>query len=235
MKKKVYLIILIIIAIALTVAGLFLLNEPTTEEKTLPTPSDYSLTTLYKTTTCYTKDCEAKSEDSYLKISYNYDSKILQDAITKLNKETEAYYNQVITSTVDNQTCLNTFNNHSLRIYNTYDSYTTDEIISISIQRTKINLCTNETEPFQVTAYLYDIKEDKMLTTKEVMTKLNISDEDIKNAIMATNATLSQLENLTIETNDTYEDLVIYYGTDKKLYVSYFIPEMNSYFSANIG
>ena len=74
-----------------------------------------------------------------------------------------------------------------------------------------------------------------MLTPEEAMTKLNISTEDIRNAIMATNTTLSQLENLTIETKDTYDDLVIYYGTDKKLYVSYFVPEMNSYFSANIG
>lgn len=228
-------ILLIIIPIVLIVVGVIFTIFPLSK-KELPTIKNYGLEETKKIVTCYSPDCKNSIEDIYANMSYDYESDLLQEKIRKINQDTADYYNLVINSTTEEKTCssIRNYNKHSLRVSNHYHSYTTDQLISISVKRSKINICTDDVEAYQTEAYIYDIAEDKLLSVEETMKTLGITQKDIMEAIENTNKAFAESTGKTIVTKEHYDDIALFYNTVGKLYVSYFIDEINDYYSAPI-
>lgn len=237
MKKRLLIILAIIASFALIATGVILSFPKTQKEK--PTQDDYSIKTINSVKVCTNPECEPPMEDYYANMIHKYDSKVLQDAIKKINKTTDDYYKEVIATDMSDANCesLRANNQYSLRILSRYNSYTTDKVITLSVQRTKINICTYEATHMLSETYVYDIENDKLLTVAETKKLLGITEEQIYNAIRASNTKLAKMENVEIETPGKFPDdqIAIFYGTDGYLYVEYFVQELNSYNQAEIG
>lgn len=236
MKKNIPIIIVIVLAVLLIGVGVILTTNNDTKKSTPPTAENYKLEEYGTITTCYNEDCSAFAGDNYAKITYDYDSKKLQDAIDKINKETEENYSEAKNSTTNDSSCelIKDYNENSIRYSNQYNVYTNDKVVSIAVSRTKINVCTNEYNPRQTEVYIYDFINDKILTLEETMNLLDITYNDIHEDIYATNKELSQLEKVEITTKDKYDDVVLYYNSVGTLFASYYIEELNVYYSASI-
>lgn len=237
MKSKIFSIILIVLGIGLITVGIFT-NNRQPELKNAPKGiNGYTVKEKNVIKTCYDPECQSEKTDLYADISYKYDSKVLQNAIKILNKNTTNFYKVASESTMEDPNCspeIRAVNKNSIRFSNDYNTYSDGKVITLNIKRTKTNICTREVESMQSENYVYDIENDKMLNIEETMQKLQISKEELNNAIKKSNETLSRITGKQIATKDNYTDIKIYYNTKGQLYVSYYVDETKEYISALI-
>lgn len=233
MKKVIFIILVIIGILLISFGAYYLINN---NKKDIPKKLDgYDIVDFATIDTCLDEACENKITDYYSDISYDYDSQVLQDAIKKLNKKTKEYYELANSSTRDAECLISpSVNTKGTRISSNYSVYSDGKIITLNIQRTKYNICNNDSESYKPENYVYDTESDKMLSFEEAKEKFSVSDNDILEAIKKTNEVFGSDINMQIETKEKYTDLSFYYNTIGDLLVSYPVPELNGYASALI-
>lgn len=228
MKKNILLIILIFGAFALIGAGVMLVAPAEKNDKKGQEHDLYDLKEYGRIKTCFSEDCQNSVTDVYAKISYDYDSKVLQNAINNINKQIESDYKEASNSDVTSPQCseIPSTNKHSIRYYHQYYSYTNNDIVYLAFKRDKMNICDGSNISYQVDAYYYDIKNDKMIDRATLLKRIEYEEASVESAIKEELSYLSIEKNITLEYNDKYKDNVIYYDSIGDLYVSFYVEEL---------
>lgn len=234
MKKKITSIVLFCIGLLMIGGGIFYIVYNTNQKNPLPKNS-YKLTDGKSIEVCINPDgCLNMGTDAYANITYNIDNKDIQDTLEKVNKETEELYQKAINSDMSAPECqaYTAWYEHRYRSNMLYYSYTGDDFVSFFIQRMKQDLCVEGSEEYEYEFYYYDINKHKFLTEQEVMEKVNISDEDVKDAIRESVKGLSEITGVDYDINNIISDYHLYYDSDGNLIASYYAPEDRAIYTA---
>lgn len=162
----------------------------------------------------------------YYKINYSGDIDEVKSIVNNINNETQQVYEIANTSNMEDESCASFRNlyNHSIITFTEYFNYEDENFVSIAILRNKKNICTNEIESEQK-AYIYDKNEKKVITQEEFIVKLNVTQDEINNAIQQSLDTLNTYDRTNYTIENTYQDGVrdslIFYNDDGRLFISY--------------
>lgn len=184
------------------------------------------------------ENCGTLTDGNYAKLVYESDFPEVKKAINKINDDTEKYYQESLSSTMDDPSCLavKDIYKHSIQVFNDFSVKLKNDILGISVNRSKKNLCTQQRESMQVESYLFDTKSKKMLTQEEFKKKMHLDNKKIENAIKENIKTLNQYSdiNYSLENvrHDNKNDIILYYNLSGELLVSYFQSEDQTYYSA---
>lgn len=234
MKKKITSIVLFCIGLLMIGGGIFYIVYNTNQKNPLPKNS-YKLTDGKSIEVCINPDgCLNMGTDTYANITYNIDNEDIQDTLEKVNKETEELYQKAINSDMSDPECqaYTSWYEHRYRSNMLYYSYTGDDFVSFFIQRMNQDLCVEGSEEYEYEFYYYDINKNKFLTEQEVMEKVNISDEDVKDAIRESVKGLSEITGVDYDINNIISDYHLYYDSDGNLIASYYAPEDRAIYTA---
>ena len=234
MKNKKVSIILLIFGLMLLITGVVsvIIQLQNKSNIYVPEETEYTLDLIDNVSTCYTEICPTISSISLNKINYETDNAELRAGIDKINRESEEYYQMVVESDVSNPSCEMYREElvHDTIVNEYYLIYTKGRYDSVGISRYIYNVCDNIYKYQQVEVYIYDKKEDKVLSQEEFKNALNLSDEEIRAKI--NEDLLSPNEGLdasvTIDDVD-FNDLVLFYDYNGDLYVSYKETKGNTY------
>ena len=234
MKKKITSIVLFCIGLLMIGGGIFYIVYNINQKNPLPKNS-YKLTDGKSIEVCINPDgCLNMGTDTYANITYNIENKDIQDTLEKVNKETEELYQKAINSDMSDPECqaYTSWYEHRYRSNMLYYSYTGDDFVSFFIQRMNQDLCVEGSEEYEYEFYYYDINKNKFLTEQEVMEKVNISDEDVKDAIRESVKGLSEITGVDYDINNIISDYHLYYDSDGNLIASYYAPEDRAIYTA---
>ena len=234
MKKKITSIVLFCMGLLMIGGGIFYIVYNTNQKNPLPKNSD-KLTDGKSIEVCINPDgCLNMGTDTYANITYNIDNEDIQDTLEKVNKETEELYQKAINSDMSDPECqaYTSWYEHRYRSNMLYYSYTGDDFVSFFIQRMNQDLCVEGSEEYEYEFYYYDINKNKFLTEQEVMEKVNISDEDVKDAIRESVKGLSEITGVDYDINNIISDYHLYYDSDGNLIASYYAPEDRAIYTA---
>lgn len=181
-----------------------------------------------------TSNCQPFAIVEYPNISYSSGTAI-DSKIEKINQDTKKYYQTAIDSDVSDGSCVsvNTIYNHSRQTFSDLYEYHNDDYLAFAISRIDINLCANLKDSQQMESYVYSIKEEKLLTQEELKESLQISNEDLKEAITQTidEYNSSAGTSVTIDEIDL-NDTVVFFNGSGEVVVSYPWVDNISYFTA---
>ena len=233
-NKKIIIVLIIAIAVLALVGIMLFLRSSSTKEEKVDTFFDYPKDQIKKIKVCKnSSDCMFPDDVfNYLTVKDQYTG--LNESIKMINKETEDYYNQVKNSDLSSDECSAVRNKYTKGLYveNVFINYSNDKYISINTKRTITNLCTMKITRPQVKVYLYDIKADKMITQDEFIERENITDEEIKTAIDKMNEILKKDGEVIGDVD--YSDIVLFYGYQGDIGVSYRFVDDDMYFDATV-
>lgn len=195
----------------------------------------------FKIENCYDKNDKncMHSTNYYYNIVLHGDYPLLQKEVDDINKETKSLYENAkstLTDTDDvSDSCyaVKDIYRHRVSYGAEYYGYENDDFVTIAIQREEYNFCDNKSYFKQAESYIYDKKDDKIISQDEFKKKLKITDKEINTAIENyVNWLIEQGEEISLR--DTYDNIVLFYGLDGEVYVSFEISELNGYFSSII-
>lgn len=226
MKKIVW--IVIILGAVMVGAGIIIYNfsNPKVENE----KEKFEFKTYKQVPMCQnTEVCELADADFSL-ISSNTKIKEISDKITEINNKTKEDYEMLISSPTDGlEACAQVKDIYKYSTYITanYKLYEDNNIVSIAVNKTTQNLCTNseETTPYDV--IIYDKKNKKELTKKDILKKINYTENMIKDtitlAIESENINSENPTTLESEFEFTEDELIynLFYSTDGNLTLSY--------------
>ena len=120
----------------------------------------------------------------YYHINYSGGIKVVETIVNNINTETRQFYEMANSSNMEDESCapFRDLYNHSLTTFTEYFYYEDESFVSLATLRKVRNICTNKVESEQK-AYIYDKNEKKVITQEEFIAKLNITQEEIDNAI----------------------------------------------------
>ena len=234
-KKNLIGIILILVAIISIIIGIviYFINPTPKDKKEANIQSerivDYCVVP---------NECPHPVPSTFADVTYETKNKEFNDWLEKVNKETDAYYEETKKSNTNDSACSEVKNvyKHSIRNVVNYSLYTGEKYVSVSVHRFSQNLCTGDITPIATETFIYDQENDKKTTKEELLENLNLTEKDIEKAIQNnidyTNKTSSKKN--TIE--DTYKDgklnYNIYYNSMGELIVEYYQKSDETYYSA---
>ena len=231
--KKIIIVLLIVLTILIivTVVSLILLNNK--EDKKI----NYELEPLKEFSVCKNNSsCHAPGGNySYNYMSLDTDIKEVQASIDKINKETKKLYNKSKKSNMDAKECKEASNTykHSFHSNTQYYQYENDNYISIGAKRVTYNLCTNESNQLRPEIYIYDKKQEKIISQEEFKKQLNMTEENISSLINFNLMNLNKIPNNNYTLEDTYkdgkQDTLLYYDVTGDLYIAYKNYKDNTY------
>ncbi len=234
MKNKKISIIFLVLGLVLLVTGVVLVIIQLQGKSNVYVPEEtkYTLDEVNNVSICNTENCPVTYSISLYKINYETNNAELRAGIDKINRESEEYYQTMVESDVSNPRCEAYREDliHDTIVNEQYLIYTKGRYDSIGISRYTYNVCDNIYEYHQVEVYIYDKKEDKVLSQEEFQNALHLSNTEIRAKI--NEDLLSPNEGLdasvTIDDVD-FNDLVLFYDYNGNLYVSYKETKDNTY------
>lgn len=168
---------------------------------------------------------------SYTTITTSLKSTVLANIIKDINNKVNELYNISKHSTdMTLKECSNVSSLYKRSIMTTSNLtiYDSSDIISLTLISKETNLCTLVSNQ-DIAAYLYDVKNDNILTEDDIKKTYNITDEEILTAIK------NNIEQMNIDESKTYTtnitDYNLYIETDGTIGVYYKQPEDNIYYN----
>lgn len=228
MKKRILILITLLFIILFLIVAVFI---------SVAQDSDvYELHETDRLNLCKSNNCQYLNTMIFADMEYNDDIAVIKETVDKINKDTNKYYKQVINSSFDDKACKKVENkfNYSKGVFSDYNSYTNEDYITFAVKRTLINVCTDEVTDLQVESYVYDRKTNKMLTQEEFKSKFYFMDEKIKVAISMSNQSLDEDDQMD-SLDSAINDAVLYYDTVGNLFVSYYNPIKQVYYTGTIN
>lgn len=225
--------IVVILGIAMIGCGILtynfsdLINEESKEK--------ISLKEYKKVSMCQnTEDCELADVEFKL-IESNTKIKEVSDKIAEVNNKTKDDYEMVTSSITDKlEGCaqVKDIYKYSSYITTNYELYENNKVISIAVNKTTQNLCTNseETTPYDI--FIYDKKNKKELTQQDILKEIDYTEDMIKEVV----AEVIQSKNdagdntITLENVFTENELVynLFYSDDGNLTLAYQVRKPNT-------
>ena len=227
-KKKILPLIFIAVAIIIIIIGIVFLLLPINKKETKETSkSSTELGDRKEVEICKTEDCKSTQIVEYAYIEVNSPNKQVKDMVEKLNKKTNQYYEKTKNSNMDDASCSNVKDMyyHSYKAEVNPFSYVSADYISVAIQANEYYLCTEEIISNPVEAYIYDVKENKILTQEEFLKKKNITEEKITSCIEENVKVLNNIQKTSYTLNDVYDPSkknILFYDFDGNLLISYY-------------
>lgn len=175
-------------------------------------------------------NCPLYAENIYAQLTFDIKNKEIQQWIDKTNQQTTNYYEEAINSNTETEICNTTKDIYTHRL-NTITDYIINigkEYISLSVKRTKYDLCTKKVNESPYETLLFNIKKNKIITQDDLIKELNLSEELIKNSILQNARILNQ----EIPLDFNYSNYNLYYNSLNELLVEYQLN--NQYYSAII-
>lgn len=195
MKKKkkpsILAIIVMLIGIILIVIGCSIVikkgvNKKQSEEKFLSDEDlgkGFVLANKKKIDACKNNKC---SRMLFGDIIFKKDIPAVKQKLDSINKNTWKLYDKIINSEVKKSSCydyLKNDYNYSTRLSNLYYVYSNSNYVTFSVNRYFSDLCQGSDEAMPTESFFYSIKEDKMLTKDEIITRIGLDEEDLQQTI----------------------------------------------------
>lgn len=234
MKNKKISIIFLVGGLILLIAGIILvvLQIQKKSDNYVVEETKYTIEDLNVISICDTENCPTMPVVLLHDINYKTDNVELREGIDKINAQTHDYYEMINASDTSNPSCeqYQGIIKHDTLVGEHFYIYTKGRYDSIGISRYLYNICDDIYEYQQVEVYVYDKKEDEVLTQEEFKNALNLTNTEIEAKI--NEDLLSPNEGLdasvTIDDVD-FNDLVLFYDFNGDLCVSYKITKDNTY------
>lgn len=186
----------------------------------------------YKTLeNCYNElDCESPYSE-YATIKTDITSSNLMNILNNLNTKINDSYNKSLNSTdMTTPGCVNYTNlyQRSIMTQNNLTIYDSDDLLGFTLLSEETNLCTSlVNEDLEV--YIYDVKNDKVLTEDEFKERYDITDDIISATIEANVNATNEIYGLSYTTEITEYNL--YIQNDGTIGIYYKQPEENLYYN----
>jgi hypothetical protein len=235
-KKLIISVIILIIAVCLIILGILFFTDKSSEEVADNLFYSYPESERKTVKNCKTSDCEIPEEDTYLQLKLNTSYKLLDEKIDSINKDTLKYYKMANESDTNGSNCssVKKLYYHEKRFTTDYFNYENEYYVSIAVQRTEYNLCSNDVTRSQVEWYMYDKENDKLLAQEELIEIENITQEEINKAITSAIDIINNEEDTEVSFQNDYSDIVLFYDYNGEILVSFYVPEMKLYYIGNV-
>lgn len=180
---------------------------------------------------CKSKDCKMPSTIRYDTISINSNVRIVNEKIDKINDKTKKLYNKAIKSDMSVNECSTAKNIYNYRYAHStfYDLYEDDKYISISAQRTETDVCLDTVSREQREVYIYDKKQKRFINQSDFIINLGISKSEIINRVKYVVSSYGKSVSKEYVIEDSYNDYILYYGSDGKVSISMKLPGEDMY------
>lgn len=227
MNNKIISIVVIVIVLILAVILLSLIIRKKANTYTLNSYFEESEQKIIKNCKLEdTDECLPVHDDIYLKLVLSNSYPALDKKIDKINAVTKNLYELAKNSDMSSEECVEVRDKylHQKRYDTIYDTYENDKYVSVAVQRHTYDVCTNGhgVEPIEV--YIYDIAKKKIISQKQFIKDLKITDKEVKKVI---DKDMSSLGKEYVQ--DKYEDITYYYGYYGELYATYKSEGLGSY------
>ena len=169
------------------------------------------------------------------------DIKEINKIVDKINKDTDKYYKMIKNSNLNAKECETVKDkyNYRKRIDTDYNSYTNKDYITISVKRIITDVCTNKVQDQQVESYIFDRKQNKMLSQKEFRNKIKLTNKQIDIIIKGNDNYLKLRRGLKLSPENAYRngkrDIKLFYNTAGDLLLSYYQSETDSYYTVLVN
>lgn len=245
MNKRKKLIIILIILIIITIGFLIFLiiQNQSSFKHTITTIKQNKKEEIFKIEPKEFNHCKNTDDEKckYVNntlryITSNKSYSLLDKAIEETNKIVEEKYNEIIHSNLNSSDCDKVRDIYNYRkIYMMGEFlYETNNIIGIAYEITGIDICTNKKTSPLFNSYVYDVKQNKMLSNNEILNLYSLKKDNVIQAINK-NITYWNKEN---STNYTIKDLnnnyKLYLSREGTLEVFYTLKQENTTYSTTI-
>lgn len=229
-KRKIGLIVVIILIVLFMFLGIFFANGYLRGEDYAEKQLKYHLKDdKLKLDLCKKNNCiHAGNKLPYTILTLDYKNDLLQSEVEKINKETEKLYKEDDSSSTSSSLCSKVKDIYKKRYVhsNAFDVFENNDYISIVIQRTKTDFCTDEYNTSQADIIIYDKKTEKLINQEEFIKKVGVSNSDIIDAI---NKSMDNYNKNYTHYDEEFSDYKLFYTTTGDLVVSYKLPDVDSY------
>lgn len=194
--------------------------------------ADYKLENNRVVQLCVSEDnCPIDYEIGFYDIDFDTRNKEIKEAINSINENTQKYYLLSANSTVNTLSCLDKQDiyKHSVRIESQYYLYENDDYISVSAIRNKVQVCSLERTKIEPEVYIYSKKDNKMISSVELMNKLNITKEMVYKIIDEDVAYINENLESSYDSKKCYNDYYVFFGNYGEIFVAYLLDGTNTY------
>ena len=223
--------ILIIILLGIIIYNVVYL--PLTEDKQSTVKH---LTLEYKTIeNCYDElNCAVPYSD-YPTISTDITTSKLMNILNTLNTKISNLYNKSLNSTyMTSAECVDysSLYKRSIMGENNLIIYDSDDLLGLTLLSRETNLCTSVVNE-DLDVYIYDVKNDKILTNDDIKEEYDITDSMIISTIEANVNAANEINGVNYTTNIT--DYNLYIESDGTIGIYYKQPEDGLYYNILLG
>ncbi len=232
-KKNKIIIISLVFLVILAGILIFIFSRNNTSKQFF----DYPETERKSIENCKVEEeCDIWNIDYYDKLVLDKKYDVLEEKISKINNDTEKYYEMVKKSDTKSDNCskVKDMYNHSKRVVSNYTNYENSKYVSVSVKRIIYDLCEENLEAKQEETYIYDKNSKKIISQDEFKKKEKITDDEVYEAIKKTVKIIKDDVPEGIKLEEKYDDLVLLYGTDGDIYVSFYVKEANAYYTGTV-
>lgn len=180
------------------------------------------------------KNCWIKPVDYYYTLVLKGDYPALQKKVDKINKDTKDDYKSAkssVTETADESDSCYAVKDvfyHRYSYTTDYYGYDAGDLVGIAVQRKEYGLCDDSVTVNQVEAYIYDKKTDKIISQEEFKKREKITDKEVRTAIENL-VNFTKEQGVDVALYDEYDDVVLFYGSEGEIFVSFRITELNGF------
>lgn len=229
-KKKIGLIVIIILIVLFIFLGIFFADRYLRGEDYAESRLNYHLKNdQLNLDLCKKNNCiHAGNKLSYPILEIDYKNDLLKKEVENINKETEKLYKEDDSSSTSSSLCSKVKDIYKKRYVhsNAFDVYENNDYISIVVQRTKTDFCTDDYSITQADIIIYDKKTEKLINQEEFIKKVGVSNSEILDSI---NKSLDNYNKNYSHYDEEFSDYKIFYTTTGDLVVSYKLPDVDSY------
>ena len=206
-------------------------SKNSSKEKT----NSFSLINTKKIEMCNRKiECGLeKSEFSTLQLDTSF--KEVREKVESINENTQNYYKTANTSTMNALECSLAKEEYQKRLYvlTNYQLYEDEWIISIAVNRTIKDLCTDTYQTIPYDVFVYDKKKELVLHPNDLLSNMGYTEdmvnEDIINSINNINATedyIISIDDVFINGQPNYS---VFYNEEGFLVLAYQIKNSETF------
>lgn len=173
----------------------------------------------------------------YAKLTYDTDIQEIQDFVSEINDDMKKYYEQVKNSDMNDASCASVkdFYQHSITYHFDVEIYETKELTNITASYLLTNLCTDTQESLPIKTFAYDKNGGKILSQADFMSKYDITDKKIENAIQSSLDSKNSFEQTNYSLQDTKSrDYIVYFDRDGVLVALYYLEPVKTYFAITL-
>lgn len=168
-------------------------------------------------------------------IKLNSPNEVLENIIKEENALNNQYYQEFINSTMQDDACKDLLDKYKHSIYPEIivDVYSNKNISTLSIKRSKLNVCTNEYQTELTKSYIYDYKQKALLTKEQILQQNNLTYDDIVKTIKKSINNIAEVNNVNLSIDNCITEngeiaYELFYSTDGKLWVDFLFKDLNN-------